>query len=458
MIRRLLDNLPEAAILALLGFAFLLGGSARPDMLSVILLRPIGVLLLALAIAWTPREVWRGNRVLIGIALAWIALALVQLVPLPQAVWQALPGRELAIEIDAAVGLDVWRPLSLVPWRTFNALLALCLPLAVLLLTLQVRRDRQHRVVYLLFALVIVSAVLGLLQVIGGPNNGFYTYRVTNPDSAVGLLANRNHNAIFLSLGLPLLAASLALWPTASELVRLRNAAGAGAGLLLIPFILTTQSRAGILVALLCAGLALWVFRAPAAVSQKRRPRTQINPRLIFGGFAAVGVVLLTVVFTATNAVERLSRLGREDDELRLTIWPNVARLIGDYFPIGSGFGTFDEIYRTAEPAETLSPKYINHAHNDWLEVLMTGGLPAALILLAAVVFFATRSLQVLRTERDPRAIVLHRLGISICFVLALASLYDYPLRTPALAALFAAGMALACGSWRKDRRAGTGG
>lgn len=454
MIRRYLDNAPEAALVALVVAAFLLGGSARADISSVVLLRPIGVGLAILAIVWTPATVWQNNRAILGLALGWVGLAALHLVPLPPALWQSLPGRELATTIDASIGISQWRPLSLVPWRTLNSLLALCAPLAALLLTLTLRRERCLRLVYLLIILVVLSAALGLLQVIGGEGNIFYTYRITNAESAVGLFANRNHNAVFLALGMPLIAAAISLRAVAAEHVRLVEWGAAGAAMLLIPFILTTQSRAGIVIGLICVGLALWVYRSPAETSQSRRPRTQFDPRLAFGALVAVGLVLLTVVFSATNAIERLSRFGDADDELRLQIWPPIARLAWEYFPAGSGFGTFVEIYKTGEPAELLSSRYVNHAHNDWLEVMLTGGLPAIVLLglaVAALVRHARKSLVAARA--DARDLVLKRLGVSICVVLALASIYDYPVRTPALAVLLAIGVAFACGAWTRAAR-----
>ena len=437
--------------LLFIAFVFVTGGSARGDIASLLMLRPVAILALAYAIATLPREVVKDNRVLLFLAVAWLILPLVQLIPLPPALWQSLPGRELAVSVGAAAGLDeVWRPISLVPWRTLNALFALVVPLAVLLMVVSLSRRDLKPVIYLLLTLVVLSAVLGLLQVIGGTGNAFYTYRITNPDSAVGLFANRNHNAVFLSLGFVFIAAFLSVAPTKAEYVRLREYAGAGAGVLLIPFILTTQSRAGLVIMLLSIGLALWTYRSPASQLQKRRPRKAFDPRIAFAGLAGIGIIGLTVLLTATNAVERLSRTGQEDDELRLQIWPPIFELVGQYMPFGSGLGTFVEIYQTREPAELLQPSYINHAHNDWLEVLMTGGLLAAAVLIIAILFAAVRTKDAIWVRKGTLDGVYRRVGASICLVLAIASVYDYPLRTPALAALFAIGCVFLTARWRE--------
>src|SRR3546814_7850693 len=68
-------------------------------------------------------------------------------------------------------------------------------PAAALVLMAAGGEQVGGRLVKLLCIIVIVSAFLGILQVIGGPSNGFYLYRITNWESATGLFANRNHNA-----------------------------------------------------------------------------------------------------------------------------------------------------------------------------------------------------------------------------------------------------------------------
>lgn len=442
---------PELGMLGLLICAFLFGGSSREDIASVIILRPLGVLALGWALVMARRDVWAANKAILACAAAWSVATLIQLVPLPPAIWQQIPGRELATQISLAVGQEgAWRPLSLVPWRTVNAVFAMALPLAGLLLALQIPRDRYKQIVYLLVILVWISAGLSLLQVVGGSASPFYTYRITNSDSAVGLFANRNHQAMFLAMGFPLIAASLALWPAAKEHVRLREAIGAGVALLLIPFLLYTQSRAGIVIGVIGMAMAVWVYKSPMEAAQRRRLRTTIDPRLVFGGLAAVALVGLTMAFSAANAIQRL---GNNDDELRMKIWPTVWQMLGDYGLLGSGIGTFVEVYGVHEPDAFLQPSYINRAHNDWLELMLTGGLPFALILFVAIFVVARRGIPLSLRNHDSRDQVLRRLGLCLLAILALGSAYDYPVRTPAFSMLLAIAIAFAAGSVNIRRR-----
>ena len=56
------------------------------------------------------------------VTAAILALLCLDLVPLPPAIWYALPGREIMVEIDEAARLgQVWLPLTMSPSSTWNA-------------------------------------------------------------------------------------------------------------------------------------------------------------------------------------------------------------------------------------------------------------------------------------------------------------------------------------------------
>ncbi|MER8848745.1 MULTISPECIES: O-antigen ligase family protein [Mesorhizobium] len=74
---------------------------------------------------------------------------------------------------------------------------------------------------------------------------------------------------------------------------------------------------------------------------------------------------------------------------------------------------------------------YVNHAHNDYLELALEGGLPVILLMVAYAVLLSASS-AVIRGEPLQKAAFL-----SLAFLLV-HSLVDYPLRTAALAMTFA--------------------
>jgi O-antigen ligase len=108
------------------------------------------------------------------------------------------------------------------------------------------------------------------------------------------------------------------------------------------------------------------------------------------------------------------------------------------YFPFGSGAGSFVEVFQIDEPNRLLGLSYANHAHNDWLELMMTMGLPGLLLLLVSLWAFARATRAAFRAPLgEGRRAPFARLGAVILLIFALGSIGDYPLRTPSLACLF---------------------
>jgi len=103
----------------------------------------------------------------------------------------------------------------------------------------------------------------------------------------------------------------------------------------------------------------------------------------------------------------------------------------------GSGFGSFDSVYRQFEPRSLLSVTYLNEAHNDPLQIVIEGGIAAFALLLLFLSWWFRRAAEVLVRPRGRRP-ALERGALIVMLLLMLSSLVDYPLRTSLLAALFA--------------------
>jgi O-antigen ligase len=124
-------------------------------------------------------------------------------------------------------------------------------------------------------------------------------------------------------------------------------------------------------------------------------------------------------------------------EDKRLVVWEPIRRLVIEYMPFGTGPGAFVEPYQMREPDALLSPSYLNHAHNDWLETAMTAGLPGLFVLLFAITLFTRTAWAIWRFPAD-RTTIFARLGTVVIGLLALASVADYPLRVPALMSVVA--------------------
>jgi len=449
---------PFRALCLLLVVAFLLGGGSRADISSLIALRPMAVLALGYGLSGLKLSHIKAHRFVCGMALAILALPALYLAPLPPALWGSLPGRDLVTAIDQAAGLGhVWRPMSLAPDATLNALEALLLPLAALVLGIQLEVPERQRLVAVMLVLGGISAGLGLAQVHNGANHSLYFYKVTNDGKAVGLFANRNHQAFLLAALLPILA----VWVNSnSENVSNSDRHRASfsmligllAGLASLPLILITGSRAGLLLA--AAALVLlpmffrqWTVRSPVTDSRSARDfRVRAKSALPYAiGLFSLSLVALTVWLGRAAAWQRLFASAPGED-MRFLIIPTMWTMIRTYFPFGAGMGSFEQVYKVHEPDSLLAPAYMNHAHNDWLELILTGGMPAlALLLLAIIAFFLrARRLYALRHEANAEW-RLAMLGLIELLLAALASFGDYPLRVPSLSCFFVVAVLWAC-------------
>ncbi len=411
-------------LVALIVAAFLFGGGSRGDIVSLVILRPLAALACGYALLSLDGSTLRAHRALIAIYAGIVLLVAGHLVPLPPELWQALPGREILAEIDRAAGLgEVWRPITLVPAAGWNALFALVVPVAVLLLAVQCTPAERERLLPLFLILCFASGLIGMLQMIGPSRGPLYFYRITNDGAAVGLFSNRNHASVFLACFAPMAATWIALAPAERRRIWL-SAAGLT---LILPLIVAAGSRAGLLTGALGLAAAAAILGGARLGAVARRDLKRIG-----GGALGLALLLSALFFILARgqSIERLTATGQEED-LRFQAWGSVVEAVGAFFPVGSGAGSFAESYQIFEPDALLSPSYFNHAHNDFLEIAMTFGLPGLFLIAFVAWVWLAESWRAWRGGA-----VVARLGSTLLALLAVASAVDYPLRVPSLAVL----------------------
>lgn len=445
-----------AVLVAFMVIVFLTGGSSRDDMPQLLMLRPLAFLFAGYAGAAINFQQFLRIRGPVFLLAALIAIIALQLIPLPPAVAHALPHRQLIGTIDTAMGMETpWRPPTLSPSKTWNALFSMGVPLAMLLLLGIQEPDSGRKVWVLVVALAMVSTLLGIVQLTGQPGGPAYFYRVTNPDSAVGIFANRNHHGVFLGTILLVCA-----WLFSTIEPRARSAPLQAAGvclavLLVVPTIFLAFSRAGLATAALAllAGLPLLLASPYIARPVTLTRRRTVDGRWLLGLALIAGAVLIALVLISTREVasDRFVE-ANGTDELRLQLLPIFGQMIRDSFPWGFGFGSWEYVYKIYEPVEMLRPEYVNLAHNDWAQWLIEGGLAGALLILAAAIWYCGAVRDALaeysRSKRNFRL-----MAAGVIALLAAASALDYPLRTPTLMIyLTLAGFTLA-GSWSHGGR-----
>lgn len=416
-------------MIAILGAAVLVtgclvGGSAAPGRLLPILPEFLSLpLLLLVAVAGPRGDAARARWCIAG---ALIGLPLLQLVPLPPDLWASLPGRRPIAEAYATAGSALpWLPVSLTPAATERFWLALFPPVALFLAVPHLDEAMRRRFAHLAILIGLFSVVLGLGQVAGGPDSPLRLYSAASRSDAVGVFANRNHHATFLAL-LVILAGALVAGRGDAALAQ--RAWLAAAGILLLLGIAASGSRAGLL-------LGVGACLAVAPILAAGGGRLQRRSILIWGGIVAVPLLVGLAVFGA--ATLRLQAEAVSDD-LRWQIARGTWRVLVEVFPVGGGFGSFSRLYAMAERPEDLIPAVVNNAHDDWLELVLEGGLPALLLLACGLALLLRATV----SRRGGRDTPFGRAALASLWLCALHATVDYPLRTMSVSMI----LALACG------------
>lgn len=405
---------------ALLAIALLLGGSGAVAPLHNMAIQAVSLVLLGL-MGWRASAPLRTTAERAGaiLLLLILALPLAQLLPLPFAVWSHLPGRELAIQVTALVdGSARWRPLSLNPEATWLAALYLLAPAAIFLAALRLDGRAQRRLVAIVVGCALASMLLALLQAASGGR--FHLYDSAHNRFATGLFINRNHQASFLLATMPLASALLMRWRSLAPSMRV-----------MLTLTMIIAFSAGIIATMSRMGFVLLPIAIAGALSYLPITRLLRERRAMLAGLAALsfGAVLVGLSAGTQRTLERFAGLT----DSRFDYWPDVILAIRQYFPWGSGIGTFDTVYRTVENLNLVEPTYINHAHNEYLQIALEAGLPGLLLLAVFLMLLTWLALRPLATGAAP-----YRRAASVAIlVLLLHSTVDYPLRTMALITLF---------------------
>ncbi len=372
---------------------------------------------------------WSSASLFLRLAiLAVLALPVLQIIPLPPDVWQSLPGRDIVESSLALVGAEnTWRSFSVDPANTALALSGLIAPVVLLFVALGSEDRNPQPVLYFVIGLTLAVILLGAIQLsTGGAIGSLYHSR--EPDYLLGTFANHNSTGLFLLIGMCCLIESVFRASASRGQVILYGAIA----LLLFIAVVLTMSRSSI--ALLIVPLTLAGFRAwKSGVFQRFGKAAIIG--IVVGGLAILaGGLALSSNERVAVSVDRFSVI----ESTRAELWTDSLASAQRFFPVGSGMGTFDEVIQLDESLETIQPQRAGRAHNDYLELVVEGGLLSVSILFIWLAYIAIRLL-------GSR----HATAVSKPFIAAVSLLYvaqsvlDYPLRSQALLCVAAIMIAL---------------
>jgi putative inorganic carbon (hco3(-)) transporter len=412
----------------------------------------------AFFVASAPESVFRSSAKSIVVPAVLTSVVLLQLCPLPQSWLHRFAGRETPM-----AGMRAGY-LSFEPYVTRGHLLILLACFVAFYFAQIVSQDRRRKKFFIasLVALGTFEAFYGLVQYLTGWQQIFAYVKKFDLEEATGTYINRNHYAGFLEMILPF---SLAL--VFYEYAKLRGNRGRSVSfkkliaksdlqrlvvwlcvsVILCAALIFSRSRMGIL----AAGSSVLVIFALIAISRFHGRTSSL--------LAAMFIVLSIGLALWIGPGPIVSRFQSVEDEYslsgpsRVSIWRDALPLIQHHPWLGTGFGTFPIAYTSGQT--TFLAQFVNHAHDDYLELAVDLGIPAAFVLFASVFLILARAVRAfLFGEGDfERVVALGCVGSIVAILLH--SFADFNLYIPANALFFSVilGLGIALRSPHSIRR-----
>ena len=419
---------------ALLAFALIFGGGGSPAPRPELAVECLAAVIAALWIvngsllapqSRIPRSAW-------SIALLVAVVPLVQLIPLPAALWQSLPGRQIEHDALALIDLDsAWRPWTMAPSRTVAALLSLGPPLLLLVMTATLGARARRQLIATIAVAGLATIVVGAFQLLADNASAIRFYGLTTPQ-LTGFQANHNSTADILLIAMVAACAALRAIVQRQRQPVSRLAVLASAGGLSALFaigVILTASRMGIFLLPVALLASLWILR----------PWLPLSRKVLAGG--AVGVLILLalglLLMRSNPAIAAIAARFDFSDELRPQLWQDGLFVVRQHFPFGVGMGNFVPALVAVERLEIVRPFLPNRAHNDFIELAAEAGL-FGLMALSAIAWLLSRAAW--RTFRGATTAGAQTatFAAATLLIIALHSLVDYPLRSMSLACVAA--------------------
>jgi len=242
-----------------------------------------------------------------------------------------------------------------------------------------------------------------------------------------GPYVNHNHYAGLMEMLTPFPLVLAATHFTSGN----RKLVPAGIAALMAASIFLSGSRGG-MVAFVAQMLVLSVLLVRKRQGGWKQP-------LLLGAFLAVVIVFL-VWIGGNELTRRLASIhsearGEISGGIRLTIDRDCLRMLLKRPLLGWGLGTFPTVY--PEFRSFYTTFLVNHAHNDYLQLLVETGLAGFGIAVWFLVLVFRRGAAKLTTWTENAGGALTAAALLGCVGILVHSLFDFNLQIPANAALF---------------------
>jgi len=331
---------------------------------------------------------------------------------------------------QAVTGMTAYRYLT-----TTRAALFLAYAAIFFLVVHTLRSDRDLKLFSIWFSVFgFLVAMFAMVQGFTERTGKLYWVRLPRFGSwTYGPYVDHSHYAglMELLLPLPLVMAVLGLY-RGNKRILLWLSAGT-----MMASVFLSQSRGGVLAMLI--ELAFLAVLAVPRSSARHHHRT---------GFAAVAAAIVFLAFVGwlggDALLERFSVPRRQDlvGPGRPVILKDSLRLIARKPVTGWGLGTYPLVFPQVRSFYTSL--FINHAHNDYAELVAETGLVGAVVIAWFLFALYRAGLRKVRCRQSRTIDAVTLYALTSCTAIVAHSFWDFNLQIPANAALFFALCALA--------------
>jgi O-antigen ligase len=426
------------ALLALIPLAAIPYGAVKPWALAIFECTVFALSILAIIeISADDNVDWREFKILLPL-LALVVFAYLQTISFKQS----------TVPLN---GASTWSALSFDPFETrrwLTEMLAMIL-FGAMLLRYTSSEGRLRVLVTIILLVGVGSALFGIVRQTTQREPGFLFLSRLSVDSGYAQYINKNHFAYLAEMALGLVLGFIVLMKKEKKLLYLALSVPLWAAIVL------SRSRGGILSMFgeIVLVALLWIMAGAAATNNVRpqwirRMGASRPVQLLLVVVLCLSVLMGTIWIGAdplASSVESAraeisQREASREGATRAEIWRSTLALIKDHWLVGVGFGGYwiaISGYHRASGAVTPQ-----EAHNDYLELLASGGLVGVLLVAWFLLLFARRVKGVWKVASGYRKAAAFGALVGICGV-GIHSLFDFGIHVPINAMVLAALMVI---------------
>lgn len=348
--------------------------------------------------------------------LCLLVLIGIQLAPLPVDIIRIISPQTYSIYKET-VFIDEparWVSISVNKKATLMEFFRIASYIVFYVLTVQIltKKDALRKTVSVVVVFASLLSLFAVLQRILWNSKIYWLRELTLGGSPFGPYVNRNHYAGLMEMLFPLVLGLFLFYKPYATYKSFREKIAevfnlqrtnlyvllGFSSVLIATSVFLTLSRSGIVS--LCISMIFFGLLFLARGTSKRR------------GVIIIAVFILVALsvgwFGWSPIIERFEHLKDTHgniSELRAEIWRDSSNIIKDFPVTGTGFGTFVNIYpkyRTISGNEV-----VEHAHNDYIELLSEGGFPALILCAWFVITLFYKSYRVFLKRRELYSIYL---------------------------------------------------